>query len=566
MHLHFRFEGKSLVFRDPEAIIEADTIKEVNNAFTEIERWLDSGYYLAGYVAYEAAPAFDPAFQVRDPRGPLLWFGVFRHPEHDADKNTGRYEISEWELDAGYQTYRDGIGKIKEAIGRGDTYQVNYTARWKADFKGDPYAFFEKLARGQQGQYSAYLETGTSAILSASPELFFKKEKSLLTTRPMKGTAARGRTFEEDERNKAELFSSEKERAENVMIVDLLRNDIGRVAEKVRVPHLFSIETYPTVHQLTSTVEGDIDVNTSLWELFRALFPCGSITGAPKVKTMEYIKSLEETPRDVYCGAIGYITPERDMVFNVPIRTVKIEDGEAVYGSGGGITWDSGSYSEYEEMKIKAKLLDTEWPVFHLLETMKAENGSIPQLDRHMKRLEQSAAYFSYPFDETKIHCELKRVTGGSEIEKVRLLLSEEGEVHAEAEAYEDIEKTYRAFLAATPIDKKDLFYYHKTTNRAIYDRRAKEGADTVLLWNENRELTEFTFANLVVKKAGNYFTPPVESGLLAGVKRQELVEKGSVQEQTLYVDELPQFEEIWMVNGLRGWIRVEILEENDEN
>lgn len=245
MHLDFRFEGRSLVFRDAVAIIEAYTLKEVDSAFTQIEDWLEAGFHIAGYVAYEAAPAFDPAFQVRETKGPLLWFGVFRFPEFPEDKTLDSYEISEWKLDADYQTYRDGIGKIKEAIEMGDTYQVNYTARWKADFKGDPYAFFEKLARRQQGQYSAYLETGTRTILSASPELFFKKEKSILTARPMKGTASRGRTYDEDEAEKERLVSSEKERAENVMIVDLLRNDIGRIAEKVRVPHLSLLKRTP---------------------------------------------------------------------------------------------------------------------------------------------------------------------------------------------------------------------------------------------------------------------------------------------------------------------------------
>ncbi|SDJ33744.1 aminodeoxychorismate synthase component I [Salimicrobium halophilum] len=561
MKLQFRFEEENVTFTTPVEVIEVYDVEEVEQAFHHIEKWLGKGCYIAGYVAYEAAPAFDPALQVRETEGPLLWFGVFEAPVNEEEEPRGTYEISEWQLDADFESYQQGISDIKNAIENGDTYQVNYTARWKAAFKGDSYTFFEKLARRQQGRYSAYLETGTRTILSASPELFFKKEKGTITTRPMKGTAARGKTFAEDIRKKERLAASEKEQAENVMIVDLLRNDIGRIAGKVRVPRLFSIETYPTVHQMTSTVEGEIRENSTVWELFEALFPCGSITGAPKVKTMEYISELEETPRDVYCGAIGYITPKKDMIFNVPIRTVMIEEGEAIYGSGGGITWDSQTSSEYEEMKTKAKLLDAEFPEFDLLETMRLANREFPLLERHLNRLKSSAAYFSYPFDEQLIRERLKNVKDDWSIGRVRLLLSEEGEVQVETYEHKDEDKKYRAVLAETPINAENPFYYHKTTHREIYNIHPKKGADTVLLWNEREELTEFTFANLVVKKNGKYVTPPIESGLLAGTKREELLEQGEIQAEVLFVEELSDFEEVWMVNGLRGWMKVEMEE-----
>lgn len=327
MKLQFRFEGETLLFADPVEVIEVYESEKVMEALERVEAWTMEGYYVAGYVAYEAAPAFDPAFQVHPTDGPLLSFGVFSGPREEEEEPGGTYEMSEWKLDADFESYRKGISDIKHAIEQGNTYQVNYTARWKAGFRGDPYSLFEKLARRQQGRYSAYLETDGRTILSASPELFFKKEKSTITTRPMKGTAARGRTYEEDLNRRQQLAASEKEQAENVMIVDLLRNDLGRIAERVRVPQLFSIETYPTVHQMTSTVTGEVAETITVKEVFKALFPCGSITGAPKVKTMEYISELEETPREVYCGAIGYITPQKDMIFNVPIRTVMVENG-----------------------------------------------------------------------------------------------------------------------------------------------------------------------------------------------------------------------------------------------
>ncbi|KHE68071.1 chorismate-binding protein, partial [Halobacillus sp. BBL2006] len=365
------------------------------------------------------------------------------------------------------------------------------------------------------------------------------------------------------------LYSSEKERSENLMIVDLLRNDLGRVAVpgSVKVPCLFEVETYPTVHQMTSTVQGKLEENNSMLEIFQALFPCGSITGAPKVRTMEYIQELEHSPREVYCGAIGYMTPYNEAVFNVPIRTVMIEhdSGKAVYGTGGGVTWDSTAKGEYEEIHTKARLLSEKRPSFKLLETMKIEDGEIPLVDRHLKRVAQSANYFDYPLDPHQLREELEKIAAGYKQGqfKLRMMVDSSGNPSFEAVSI-DPPKEVTCSLAKWPIDEMNPFFYHKTTYRDMYQEHNNPESFSVLLWNSRGELTEFTFANLIVKMNGNYYTPPVKSGLLAGTFREQLLEERVVREKILYKKDIEAFEEIWMVNGVRGWVKVTMASENN--
>ena len=384
-----------LVFTDPVKILQTSNLEEVAKLMEEAGNAVQEGYYAAGFVSYEAAPAFNPEMQVRSASEfPLIWFGIFEKPK--TPENNGRseeeYQVSNWEMASSPEQYKQGIGHIKQAIEEGHTYQVNYTERLHAGFTGDDYSFYKQLARNQQAGYSAYLNLGNTRILSASPELFFKVNNNKLTTKPMKGTAARGRTRAEDEIRVKELLASEKERAENLMIVDLLRNDMSRLAKQatVKVSKLFEAETYPTVHQMTSTIEAELSGDSTILDWFRALFPCGSITGAPKISTMKTIAELEQTPREVYCGAIGFITPEKNAIFNVPIRTVIIdkEKETAHYGVGGGITWDSTSEGEFQELYTKAEVLTAKRPELQLLESLKLEDGKFPLLSYHLERLE----------------------------------------------------------------------------------------------------------------------------------------------------------------------------------
>ncbi|MBB6453519.1 para-aminobenzoate synthetase/4-amino-4-deoxychorismate lyase [Salirhabdus euzebyi] len=573
-HLIFDFanedgQEQSLSFADPIHILQTDKVEEIPDIFKQVEKALNNNFHVAGYVSYEAAPAFDPAFQVNNKTAiPLVWFGIFDHPSHTSKTTTeDKYEISNWKSETNIKNYEQSLKKIKEAIEEGFTYQVNFTSRLHAHFSGNDRLFYEQLKQNQASSYSAYLNTGRFRILSASPELFFRVKDGRITTKPMKGTAQRGFTLQSDNELANRLQLSEKERAENLMIVDLLRNDIGRIAKTgtVQVPKLFEVETYPTVHQMTSTIEADLEDNLSVYDWFQALFPCGSITGAPKISTMKYIANLESSARNVYCGAIGYIKPNREAVFNVPIRTVLIdtETNQAVYGVGGGITWDSTVEGEYEELLTKAKLLTANRPVFQLLESLRLENGKYPLLAYHLKRLEDSAKYFQFPLKIEKVKVQLETFANQNahKLYKIRLLVSESGELMLESQDVKQAEKTVVCTISKIPVDMQNPFLYHKTTYREFYNKHMEgmpSNAYSALLWNEREELTEFITGNLVVAIDGKLYTPPVKSGLLAGTFRQSLLDKKIIQEKILLKKDLPKFDQIWFVNSVRGWIEVE--------
>ncbi len=559
---------ETIAFTEPYAVLEAHALGEVAAVFEQVDRYTSQGYYAAGYVSYEAAPAFHPEMAVHEgAEMPLVWFGIYKETQLPKASSEAAYEVSGWTLEGSIPEYKEGIQKIRQAIEEGDTYQVNYTERLTAGFKGDPKAFYQQLARNQQADYSAYLDIGRHQILSASPELFFRIDDSRIRTKPMKGTAPRGRTSGEDEAILDVLLESEKERAENLMIVDLLRNDMSRLAKPgtVRVPKLFEAEKYPTVHQLTSTVEGELPEGLTVFDWFQALFPCGSITGAPKVSTMRYIAGLEQTPREVYCGAIGYITPEKNAVFNVPIRTVVVDQDKSAarYGVGGGITWDSTSDGEYEELLTKARVLTDERPEFALLESLKLEDGHYPLAARHLARLNKSAAYFRFSCEEEAVVTQLEALAAKhpSGLFKVRLTLERSGKAELSAQPAAPIEQPVRCALAKSSVDRRNAFLYHKTTNRSIYEQHQQQATDafSVLLWNEREELTEFTIGNLVAEKDGRFYTPPVSSGLLAGTYREQLLEEGRIEPKVLKKDELDTFDAIWFINSVRGWMKVEL-------
>lgn len=556
-------------FTNPVEIISAHTHEEVRPALGRVERAASEGLYAVGFVAYEAAPAFDRALAVQRPAGdlPLLWFGLY---DGTSDIRTagGEFRVSGWAPSTTRPEYERDVEAVREAIARGDTYQVNYTLRLRARFEGDEFAFYERLRAAQATRFGAYLNAGRFRVLSASPELFFRRRGRRVETRPMKGTAARGRWREEDEAAAARLKASEKERAENLMIVDLLRNDLGRVAETgaVRVEELFRVERYPTVLQMTSTVAATLREGVTLEDLFAALFPCGSVTGAPKVSTSRFIAALEDSPRGVYCGAVGFVAPGGDAAFNVAIRTVvvDVETGEAVYGVGGGVTWDSTPGGEYAEALAKAKLLTEESPDFELLETMRLDGAGYRLLGEHLARLEASAEYFDIPVNVAEVREALRRHAAehGGDTRRVRLLVSKGGRARVESEPLAELpDGPPRVALAETPVEKSDRFLCHKTTNRGRYEARRAEvpGVFDVLLWNEEGELTEFTNGNVVVELEGKRWTPPRECGLLAGTFRAELLRAGEVAERVLTKDDLKRAARVWFVNGVRGWVEVSL-------
>ncbi|MBS1251223.1 MAG: Aminodeoxychorismate synthase component 1 [Anaerolineales bacterium] len=578
--LHDAATSHWLKFCDPHEMLVATHIDDVVPRLRTVEALTnDTGWWAAGFISYEAAPAFDSALQTRPPSSfPLLWFGLYDEPapiELPTRRDAKAYVLGDWAPSVSRTAYDEAISRIKAHIARGDTYQVNYSFRLRAPFSGDTWAFFLDLARAQQADYVAYVKAGEAAICSASPEVFFRLNGRHIVSRPMKGTAARGRTLAEDEAQARWLRHSEKNRAENVMIVDMIRNDIGRVAEigSVRVPSLFNVERYPTVWQMTSTVTAKTDA--TLTEILTALFPCASITGAPKPCTMHIIADLETTPRCTYTGCIGYIAPNRRAQFNVAIRTVLVDEaaGQAEYGVGGGIVWDSESGSEYAECQVKAQVLTERRPEFSLLETMlwTPEDGYF-LLDYHLRRLQGSATYFGFPVEIAQVEEQLSALAASlpDEPHKARLLVARDGvggtppvTIEAAPLHLDQPARRWKIRLAPAPVDSANRFLYHKTTHRAVYAdaHDACPDCDDVLLWNERGEITETTIANVVVELDGELVTPPVDCGLLAGTFRAWLLDQRQIREQTITIEDLKESDEIYLINSVRKWRKAKLLE-----
>jgi para-aminobenzoate synthetase/4-amino-4-deoxychorismate lyase len=582
--------GEWLHFAMPQHIIVAEKLEDVLSALRETEQLIKvNDWYAAGFLSYEAASAFDinlqthasnslsnehsslslqePSHSEQFDNFPYLWFGLYLEPRVvKLPEPVQPKETLTWLPTVDPETYSWAITKIRDHIAEGRTYQVNYTLRLQTDFTGKAWDFFLHLAQNQNN-HAAYIETGRYVICSASPELFFQLDGDSITCRPMKGTVKRGRTTGEDKEQSEWLQNSAKNRAENVMIVDMLRNDLGRIAEigSIRVPQLFEIERYPTLWQMTSTVTAK--TSASLTEILAALFPSASITGAPKVSTMRIIKELETTPRRVYTGSIGYISPQRKAKFNVAIRTALIdrETGQAEYGVGGGIVWDSTSADEYAEALLKARVLTEQPPQFSLFETIlwTPETGFY-LLDKHLARMLDSANYFDIPTSKEKLEEYLDQISFKFiSAQRVRLLLDQSGALKSEAVPFQltQMDQPMNVCLAKEPVDSSNIFLFHKTTQRDVYESALRDfpGADDVLLYNEQGKLTEFTIGNLVVELDGELSTPPISCGVLPGTFRAHLLETGQVVERTIPVNQLQDCAKIFRVNSIRKWQNVRI-------
>ncbi|MFO7870234.1 MAG: aminodeoxychorismate synthase component I [Kiritimatiellia bacterium] len=569
-------DGGHLLLRNPSAVLEAKKTSEIIPVLNEVESAAVSGARAAGFISYEAGPGLDGALEAHDLRDfPLAWFAVFEDAQEIDIEGYGSAEsfrVGDWTPSVGRPEYCDAISRIKDYLRRGHTYQVNYTLRLRAEFAGDAWSFFRRLQHNQLGSYGAFIDMGRFSVCSASPELFFSLIDRRLESRPMKGTASRGLTWEDDERRMRDLHNSEKDRAENVMIVDMIRNDMGRVAESgsVRAVSLFDTERYPTVHQMTSTVV--CSTSAGFTDIMQALFPCASITGAPKVRTMQIIRDLEPDPRGIYTGSIGIVGPGRRARFSVAIRTVCVdrEKGTAEYGVGGGVVWDSEPSKEYEECLTKAGILTAGTPGFDLLESVLWEPGTgYFLLDNHLRRLRNSAGYFGREIDLPGIReTMLSRARGLEGAHKVRLLVPASGEPVVECVPLSNDrpEVAVRVVLARRPVNRHDAFLYHKTTHRAVYEeaRKSEPDFDDVILWNDRQEATESTVANLVVEKEGRLVTPPVECGLLPGVFREHLIESGAVAEEVVSIEDLRRADRLFLVNSVRKWMEAELREQAD--
>ncbi len=567
-----------LRFERPLHWVEVSDRDLIEATIAELDDWVARGYYVAGWLGYEASGAFDAALQTHDLKPntlPLLGFGVFEAPTIvstiDLDlRSELALEIGPWQPTLTQAEFVAAIARIKAYIAAGDTFQVNYTFRLRSAFSDNAWSLFSALMQAQPGNYSAFFEDDRFAICSASPELFFRQDGEVLTAKPMKGTIGRGRLLVDDERQALELRRSVKNQAENLMIVDMIRNDLGRVAEigSVQVPTLFETERYPTLWQMTSTVTAR--TTARMPEILQALFPCASITGAPKASTMSIIRELESEPRQLYTGTIGYWGPE-EALFNVAIRTVLVDKvkGVAEYGVGSGIVWDSDAVAEYEECCLKAEILRSGRSAFSLFETLlwtMAEGYFL--LDLHLERLADSARYFDVPIAIDLVQNQLDKAANefSESAYRVRLLVDSLSRVTVEANPWEllpvkpFLEVAFadavpvRLRFAVEPVDSSDPFLYHKTTNRSVYDRAKLPDCDDVILWNERGEVTETTVANIVVQVRDKWITPAVNCGLLPGTLRRSLLEAGVIEEGVISCGELRAIGRCLLINSLRRW------------
>ncbi|MGY1693949.1 aminodeoxychorismate synthase component I [Geodermatophilus sp. SYSU D00814] len=574
MRLQGRFDdvagGTARSFPGTSRVLVATTPADVVPVLAEVDRATAAGCWAFGYLAYEAATGLDPGLTVAaradgDPL-PLAVFGLADRPR-DVPVVTpagGRgYTVGPWARGWTEAGHRAAVEAVREHIAAGDTYQLNLTVRMRAPVSGDLERLYADLACAQAGSHAALLDLGRHAVISASPELFFRWTGDELLTRPMKGTARRGATPGDDAAARARLLASDKERAENLMIVDLLRNDLGRVAEvgSVAVPALFTAERYGTVWQLTSDVTARTGPRTGLVDVVRALFPSGSVTGAPKRRSMELIAALEDGPRGVYCGAIGWVAPPGAgdrAVFSVAIRTVTVDraTGTAEYGTGGGITWSSDPAAEHAELLAKAAILEP--GPFGLLETMAAgADGRIRDLDRHLARLAASAAELGFAFPEAEARRRLAAAVPEGAPARLRLVLHRDGRLDVGAHPLPPpADGPVRLAVDDEPVDPASGWLRHKTTRRDVYTAAAARhpDADDVVLVTSAGAVTETTIASLAVRLDGVWWTPPLSAGCLPGVARGRLVEEGRLRERDLTPEDLRRAEALAVVSSLRGW------------
>ncbi len=558
--------SRNFLFADPVEVITCRKPAQLQKCFLQMENYREKGFYLAGFFAYELGYYLEESLRRYCPKidCPLLWFGVYpeplrRLPRNDKCENRSFF-FSEPRLAVDFQQYEKAIRKIKTCIARGETYQINYTSRYDFHFIGDIAGFYERLKQSQKVSYSALIHFDGNAVISLSPELFFRVDaRGNIMVKPMKGTSplsSSSRWLSHDTKNQSE----------NVMIVDLLRNDLGRIClpGSVRVKKLFEVEKYETLLQMTSTVTGKLRPQIKMLDMIKSLFPCGSVTGAPKIRSMKIISDLECGPRNIYTGAIGYFAPDGQSVFNVAIRTIDLrrQSGhkyQARMGVGGGIVYDSRPKDEFEECRLKGQFLTGSMPEFGLIETMLLENGKMKYLSRHLQRLKKSASYFSIacPVDKIKTALNFYAAKLSGSI-RLRLLLKSDGHIFIQHQPAASLSAS-SLFIAVSErkTNSGDPFLYHKTTHRKLYDeefkRYAARGYFDVVFQNKKDEITEGAISNIFILVKGRWYTPPLSCGLLNGIARQVMIRKLNAGEKILYLKDLKSADRIVLTNSIRG-------------
>ena len=570
--IDFKELGLRHIFTKPLKELKTRDLDQVETLLREAEAYQEAGYYAVGYVSYEAAPAFEKKLAVHP--APLmgeylLYFTI--HEEVETLPFPEDYEAvdlpANWQEEVEAPAYRKAIETIQHHIRQGDTYQVNYTVQLSQELKADPLAIYNRLVVEQKAHYNAFIQHDDVAILSISPELFFEQDDKLLITRPMKGTTRRGLTNQTDLQEAAWLEADPKNRAENMMIVDLLRNDMNRISEigSEQVTRLCQVEQYSTVWQMTSTIESRLRPEVDLVQTFQALFPCGSITGAPKISTMEIIQQTEVAPRGVYCGTIGILLPKGKRIFNVAIRTLQMQGHQAIYGVGGGITWDSKWESEYQETKQKSAVLYRQEPRFELLTTGRIHQGELTFLEQHLTRLREASRYFTYPYDEPKLLKKLQEELAHLDPSldyRCRIALQKNGAFKLAIAELKDLPASYlQAQLTEQKLDLAKPFTYFKTSQRAHLVAKDHEQ----IFYLPDGSLLETTIGNLILEIKGNLYTPPAHLPILDGIYRRHLLETGQVEEKLLTLKDLGVADQVYACNALRGLYPLDFTREESE-
>ena len=564
--IDFKELGVRQIFTDTIKELKTKDIKEVKHLLAEVEAYQNQGYYAVGYVSYEAAPAFETKFEVIDDplmSEYLLYFTIHESVQTEPIPLTYKPITlpKTWQELTSAEEYKAAIEHIHHHIRQGDTYQVNYTVQLQQNITADPFAIYNRLVVEQNAHYNAFIQHDDVSIISVSPELFFKKDGDKLTTRPMKGTTNRGLTTETDLAQARWLAQDQKNRSENMMIVDLLRNDMNRISKigSENVKSLCLVEQYSTIWQMTSTIETQLLPNSSLGDIFQALFPCGSITGAPKIATMAIIKNVEKQARGVYCGAIGILLPNGPTIFNVAIRTLQMQGNKAIYGVGGGITWDSKWEAEYEETKQKSAVLYRQNPKFDLISTGRIHRGKLLFLKEHLNRLQESSRYFSYPFNKEEVQNQVEDLCQSLDFDtdyRLKMSLAKNGELtfeHNQLTGLADVFCQARLVEQTHPLDSP--YTYFKTSYRPHISLEPHEQ----IYYNQKKELLETSIGNLVLKIEDQLYTPPVHLGLLNGIYRQSLIANNQVTERVLTLDNLKQAQAIYGCNAVRGLYELKV-------
>ncbi|MGB0112516.1 MAG: aminodeoxychorismate synthase component I [Ilumatobacteraceae bacterium] len=558
--------GVSWSFDQAVATGRADRLADVVDTVREAEARRANGEWVVLVIAYEAASAFDSALRTAPappPGVPHVWWQSFAERRAATALAPIETRVTSRRRRANRWPHAMSVESIRDRIAAGDVYQVNLTDRFEGEFDDTALEMYAGLVGVQSCAFGAYIEMGDRTVVSASPELFFSWSDETVTCRPMKGTAPRQPRPDADDLAAAALVASAKERAENVMIVDLLRNDLGRIARtgSVRVPDLFTRERYETVWQLTSTVQAQLPPATGLVDVLRALFPCGSITGAPKVAAMEIITELETEPRGVYCGAIGVLAPDGHgprAVFSVPIRTAVVDpaNGTYEYGAGGGITWSSKPDAEDAEVRAKARILTRSHRELDILETLRNDDAGLRHMSDHVDRMEASARWFGHPFDRDEIEGRLADLPASAVAERVRLLLDRTGALRIERHPLVKSDAPVVLAIDTEITRSDDPYCCHKTTWRRQYDRARQRhpGADDVVMINEHGRAVETTIANLLYRLGECWYCPPLTDGGLPGIARRHALDDGLVVERSIAADDLRRCDELAVINDLRGW------------